>query len=160
MSERSFPKGLMIFGGSVVAVMLLGGLFNPGRGDTRAWYDGLEKPSLTPPDWLFGPVWTVLYILIAIAGRRVWNQTDSSDRSVALRWWTVQMAANAAWSPLFFGAKRPTPALVIIVLMVITIAGFIFTSRKVDKAAPWMFAPYLLWVSFATYLNAEIARRN
>jgi tryptophan-rich sensory protein len=151
-------KGAAIFGGSVAAVAALGGLFNPAVGDTRAWYDALEKPWFVPPDWVFGPVWTTLYILIAIAGYRLWKAERGAPRTAALRWWTVQLLLNGAWSPIFFGAKRPSAALVVIVLMLAAIAALIATSRKVDRAAAWMLVPYLAWVTLATLLNAEIVR--
>ncbi|HEX8618035.1 MAG TPA: TspO/MBR family protein [Thermoanaerobaculia bacterium] len=155
---RGGLRGAAMFGGSVAAVAALGGLFNPAAGDTRAWYDALQKPWFTPPDWVFGPVWTTLYVLIAIAGYRLWRAERGALRSAALRWWTVQLLLNAAWSPVFFGAKRPTAALIVIVLMLAAIAALIATSRKVDRGAAWMLVPYLAWVTLATLLNEEIVR--
>lgn len=153
-------KGLAIFGTAMAAVAALGGIFNPSRGDTRAWYDQLEKPAFTPPDWVFGPVWTTLYVLIAISGARVWRADDSRERTIALRLWAAQLAFNGAWSPLFFGAKKPGLALADITLMLLTIAAYIAVSRKSDKAAAWLFAPYLAWVALATAINAEVVRLN
>lgn len=153
-------KSLALCGTAVAAAATLGGFFNPGRGATREWYRALEKPSFTPPDELFAPVWTALYVMIAISGARVASAAPSAERARALRWWSAQLALNAAWSPLFFGAKMPAAALANIVLMLAAIATYTAASRKVDTKAAWMMAPYLAWVSFATALNAEIVRLN
>lgn len=152
--------GAAIFGGVVAGAAMLGGLFNPGRGATREWYQQLEKPSFNPPDFIFGPVWTALYILIAISGFRVWSSDAGRDRTRALTLWGAQLALNAAWSPLFFGAKKPALALGDIVLMLAAIAAYTAVARKVDKPAAWMMSPYLAWVAFATVLNAAIVRMN
>ena len=150
----------VLFGGIVLLAVAPGSFFNPGRGSTRAWYAALEKPSFNPPDWIFGPVWTALYILIALSGARVWLRHSSPERTAALRWWAVQLLLNALWSPLFFGAKMPGLALVNIVLMLIAIAIYMRRARQVDVPAAWMMTPYLAWVSFATLLNATIVRLN
>jgi benzodiazapine receptor len=155
-----FAKALALCGTAVAATAALGGLFNPGRGTTRAWYSALEKPSFNPPDEIFAPVWTTLYVLIAISGARIASAPPSDERTRAMRWWSAQLALNAAWSPLFFGAKMPAAALADIVLMLAAIAASIAASRKVDTKAAWMMAPYLAWVAFATILNAEIVRLN
>jgi tryptophan-rich sensory protein len=152
--------GAAIFGGAVAGTALLGGLFNPGRGARREWYGELDKPSFNPPDFVFGPVWTALYILIAVSGYRVWASDGGAARVRALGLWGVQMILNAGWSPLFFGAKKPALALGDIVLMLAAIAAYAVAARKVDKPAAWLMAPYLAWVAFATVLNAEIVRLN
>lgn len=162
MSDRNKGKILALAGfvGAVAAAAAFGGMFNPGRGTTRAWYAALEKPPFNPPAAVFGPVWTLLYILIAISAYRVWASADSPERTRALRLWFVQLALNAVWSPLFFGAKRPDLALIDILLLLPAIAAYIAVSRKVDRPAAWMMVPYLAWVSFATLLNEEIFRLN
>lgn len=152
--------GAAIFGGVVAGAAVLGGLFNPGRGTTRQWYDDLEKPAFNPPDVVFGPVWTTLYVLIAISGYRVWFSGPGRERTRALALWGAQLALNAAWSPLFFGAKRPELALGDIVLMLVAIASYSAAAWKVDKPAAWLMSPYLAWVAFAAILNAEIVRLN
>jgi tryptophan-rich sensory protein len=154
-----FVKSLALCGAAVAVAATLGGLFNPGRGGTREWYRALEKPPFTPPDEIFAPVWTVLYMLIAISGARIASAAPSAERTRALRWWCAQLALNAAWSPLFFGAQMPAVALANIVIMLVAIAMAIITSRKVDGKAAWMMAPYFAWVCYATALNAEIVRR-
>ena len=139
---------------------MLGGLFTPGRGETREWYDALEKPSFNPPDFIFAPVWTTLYVLIAISGYRVWSSDAGRERTHALALWGAQLTLNAAWSPLFFGAKKPALALADLLMMLATIASYTAAARKVDKPAAWLMSPYLAWVAFAALLNEEIVRLN
>ena len=157
---KSVLQAAALFGGSVAAVAAAGSIFNPGRSDTRQWYDALEKPSFNPPDFVFAPVWTVLYVLIAVSGARVWRSAPGDARTAALRWWAAQLLLNGAWSPLFFGAKRPAIALADIVLMLVAIGAYVHTARRVDRTAAWLMAPYLAWVAFATILNGEIVRLN
>ena len=159
-STKSVLTAAALFGGSVAAVAAAGSIFNPGRATTRAWYDALEKPSFNPPDAVFAPVWTILYVLIAISGARVWRSAPGDARAAALRWWAAQLLLNGAWSPLFFGAKRPEIALADIVLLLIAIGGYVRKARRVDATSAWLMAPYLAWVAFATILNAEIVRLN
>lgn len=149
-----------IFGGTVTLVAAGGALFNPSRGATRAWYDALEKPSFTPPDAIFGPVWTLLYGMIAVSGARIWLKEPGPARTSALTAWFGQLMLNAAWSPLFFGARRPGLALVDITLMLVAIAVYIRQAHRVDKPAAWLMTPYVAWVSFATLLNAAIVQLN
>ena len=110
---------------------------------------------------MFGPVWTTLYTLMAVAGFRIWNKKDRSpDRARALVLWPTQLALNAAWSPLFFGAKRPDLAMADLLVLMIALILLTRDASKVDKPAAWMFAPYVVWVAFAGVLNAEVIRRN
>lgn len=160
MTNRKRVVGAAIFGGAVAGVAILGGLFNPGRGATREWYAQLDKPSFNPPDVVFAPVWTVLYVLIAISGYRVWMSEGGPERSRALALWAAQLTLNGIWSPLFFGAKKPALALGDILLMLAAIAAYTAAARKVDKTAAWLMSPYLAWVAFATLLNAAIVRLN
>jgi tryptophan-rich sensory protein len=160
MPNKTLPAGAAVFGGAVAAAAILGGFFNPGRGGTREWYRGLEKPPFHPPDAVFAPVWTTLYAMIAISGYRVWTADASRDRTRALALWIAQLTLNAAWSPLFFGAKKPALALGDIVLMLAAVGAYTAAARKVDDAAVALMSPYLAWVAFATLLNGEIVRRN
>jgi tryptophan-rich sensory protein len=132
--------------------LALGGLTVPG-----AWYAGLAKPSFNPPAWLFGPVWTVLYVLIAVAGWRVW-QRDRSDWPMKL-WW-AQLVLNFLWTPVFFAAHQIGPALVVILLMLAAILAFIVTAWRLDRVAAWLFVPYAAWVAFASLLNGSIWMLN
>lgn len=122
------------------------------------WYSLLAKPAFNPPDWIFGPVWTLLYILVAVAGWRTWLRDPGG---MAMRIWAAQLVLNFAWSPVFFGAHMPLPALFVIVALLATILLFIARSAADgDCVAAWLFAPYALWVAFATLLNASIVALN
>ena len=156
MANKKRAVGVAIFGGAVAGIALLGSLFNPGRGATREWYRQLEKPSFNPPDLVFAPVWSTLYVLIAISGYRVWLSDDGRERSRALALWFAQLALNGAWSPLFFGAKKPVLALGDILLMLAAITAYSQAAHKVDRPAAWLMSPYLAWVAFATLLNAAV----
>lgn len=122
----------------------------------RGWYLSLQRPPGTPPNWLFGPVWTALYPTIGVAAWLVWRRIDvgAERKRAALRLWGWQLLVNALWSPAFFGLHRLDVSLVVIVLM---LASILLTMRRfapISRAATWLMAPYLLWVSYATYLNA------
>ena len=123
-----------------------------------AWYDSLVKPSWTPPNAIFGPVWTILYVGIALAGWLVWRRTERFVLPLVL--WVAQLLLNAWWSLLFFGLHRPDIALVDIVALLLVILGFAITARRYSVLASVLFAPYALWVGFATALNFAIARMN
>ena len=130
------------------------------RGNRDSWYRDLRKPSFTPPDRVFPVAWTALYTLIAYSGWRVWSAAPSRERDTALRLWISQLAANAQWSKLFFGQKRPALALANIFALEGSIIGYIAAAHKVDRIAAYAFVPYAAWVAFATVLNAEILRLN
>jgi len=121
------------------------------------WFAGLAKPSFNPPGWLFAPVWTILYVLIAVAGWRVWRL---DAKGWPMRLWWVQLVLNFAWPPVFFRAHRLDASVVIILLLLATIVAFIITARRLDRAASWLFVPYALWVAFASFLNIAIYRMN
>ncbi|TDR93003.1 TspO/MBR family protein [Enterovirga rhinocerotis] len=140
-----------------LVLVLGGGLALGGLTVRGGWYAGLAKPSFNPPAWLFGAVWTVLYILIAIAGWRVW-QRDRSGWPMKL-WW-AQMALNFLWTPVFFGAHQIGLAFVIILLMLAAILAFIATAWRLDRVAAWLFVPYAAWVAFASLLNGSIWMLN
>ncbi len=145
---RSVP-GLAVFVVLVLAAGYSGSMFGPGT-----WYAALTKPPLNPPDWVFAPVWTVLYLAIAVAAWRVWRTGQAVALPLAL--WLAQLAANALWSYLFFGIERPDLAFVdILVLLALAIATAVAFKRR-DRLAGWLMVPYAAWVSFATYLNAGI----
>ena len=118
----------------------------------KAWYPTLHKPLLSPPSWLFGPVWSLLYTLMGIALYLIW-QSNSPHKKRALWLFWIQLALNALWSPIFFGAHLIGHALVIIVLMWLSIYLTIRAFQKISKPASRLLLPYLAWVSFATYLN-------
>ena len=116
------------------------------------WYQTLAKPPFTPPNWLFGPTWTVVYILIAIAGWRV--IITEGFNSTAFRLWLTQMVLNWVWTPVFFGLHHIGFGLVIIACLMTTVIAFMFKAQ--DRLARWCFGPYALWLCFATSLNAAI----
>ncbi|MES2279135.1 MAG: TspO/MBR family protein [Bacteroidota bacterium] len=125
------------------------------------WYSTLHKPSFNPPNQLFGPVWTVLYILIAIAAYRVWKKRDgsalySSTRTV----YFLQLSLNFSWSIIFFGLHQILVALIIIILLWISIIVNMYYFNRFNKTACWLLLPYLLWVSFAGALNFAIYLLN
>lgn len=125
------------------------------------WYAGLIKPALNPPSWIFGPVWTLLYVLMGIAFFLVWRKgADKPHVKQALTVFGVQLALNAAWSPVFFGLHATGTALLIIMALGFAIVATILLFRKIVPAAAWLLLPYLAWVSFATYLNSSIWSLN
>jgi tryptophan-rich sensory protein len=122
-----------------------------------AWYAGLAKPAFNPPNWVFAPVWTVLYILIAIAGWRVWR---GHAGGWAMRLWWAQLVLNFLWSPVFFAAYRIDLALAIVLLLLAIILAFMAAAWRQDRMAAWLIAPYAAWVAFASALNAAIFALN
>ena len=133
----------------------MGGLFMPGE-----WYASLKKPSWNPPGWIFGPVWTALYTMMAVAAWLVWRQGGWGKQRKALLIFLAQLALNAVWTPLFFGLHRPGVAFAEIVLLWLAIAATIAAFRSVSRVAAWLLAPYLAWVSFAAVLNFALWRLN
>lgn len=123
------------------------------------WYASLTKPSFTPPNWVFGPVWTTLYLMMAYAAWRVWR-TANGPRGAALAVFAIQLALNLAWSLLFFGAKQIGLALLDIVVLLMAIVATMAAFARVDRVALWLLAPYFAWVAYASALNFAIWRLN
>ncbi|MFK7791909.1 MAG: TspO/MBR family protein [Devosiaceae bacterium] len=134
---------------------LSGGYFRPGQ-----WYRDLTKPSWNPPDFLFPIAWTILYGMMAFAAWIVWEAAGWPAAAVPIGLWFVQLVLNALWSALFFGLKRMDYALMDVTLMWIIIAATIFTFWPISSLAGWLMVPYLVWVSFAAFLNLTILRLN
>lgn len=147
LMTRAIFLVIMLGGG-----LLIGSLTAPG-----AWYEGLVKPWFNPPNWIFGPVWTVLYVLIAFAGWRTWERDRSSAE---MRLWFVQLALNFVWSPTFFLFEQLWIALIVIVALLVTIVNFLVRTWSKDSAAALAFLPYAAWVAFATLLNLSLAVLN
>jgi len=120
------------------------------------WYASLNKPFFNPPGWLFAPVWSILYVLIAIAGWRVWTAGETTLTSL----WFIQMVLNFLWSPAFFGIQMPALALVIIIVLLVTIYAFIAKAWNRDRTSALLFLPYAAWITFATLLNFSIVVLN
>jgi tryptophan-rich sensory protein len=147
---------LAAFLATVAAVAVAGSLVtDTGPG---SWYAALVKPSWQPPGWAFGPVWTALYVAIAVAGWLWWR--EGPDGSTALGWWWTQLALNLAWSFAFFGLQRPIVALATIGLLDLAIAACIAVGWHVRRAGAVLLVPYLAWTAFATALNAAIVVAN
>lgn len=127
---------------------------------SAAEYQGLAQPAWAPPGWVFGPVWTALYLLMGIAAWLVWKEAGFAGASVALGLFLVQLALNAAWTPLFFGAGLRGWAFLDIVLLWAAILGTVLLFWRIRPLAGALLIPYLAWVSFAAVLNAAIWRMN
>jgi len=126
----------------------------------REWYPLLTKPAWNPPGWIFGPVWTALYLMMSVAAWRVWQRREQPGAPTALTLFFVQLALNALWSVLFFGLRSPGFALAEIVALWICLVLVQRAFWRLDRAAGWLWLPYLLWVSFAAVLNTAIFALN
>ena len=146
---------LLVFVALVAAAAFTGSYFRPGT-----WYERLEKPSWNPPKWLFPVAWTILYAMIAVAGWLAWRAAGPGEAAAPLGLWLLQLVLNAAWSPAFFGLRRPGVALVVVVALWLAILATIVAFLEVDVPAALLMVPYLVWVSYAAALNAWIWRRN
>jgi translocator protein len=124
------------------------------------WYAGLAKPAFNPPNWVFGPVWTALYLMMAFAGWRVWRRRRARDVRLALGAWALQLALNLGWSFVFFGARLIGAALAEIALLLAAILATAVLFWRIDRVAGALFVPYAAWVAFATALNAALWRLN
>jgi benzodiazapine receptor len=121
-----------------------------------AWYAALTKPSFNPPNWVFAPVWSVLYVLVAVTGARIW--LHSLGRGFVL--WVTQLVLNFVWSPVFFGLHLPRLAVAIIAALLLVNVVFIVERWPADRIGALLFVPYVAWVTFATLLNASIVVLN
>jgi benzodiazapine receptor len=125
------------------------------------WYASLNKPFFTPPNGLFGPVWTLLYVMMAVAAWQVWTKAaHGTDRSRALTAFFVQLALNAVWSPVFFGLHTPAIGLIVIVSLLVALAVTLVLFWRIDRIAGLLLVPYLAWVAFATALNGAVVVLN
>ena len=136
------------------AAAATGALFSPGD-----WYKAIRKPSWTPPDWLFPVAWTTLYLCMSLAAMRI-AQSGDVRAPQALGFWTIQIALNALWSPVFFGLRRMRTALIVVALLWVAVAVTMVAFFRIDWVAGLLFLPYIAWVSTATALNAAVLRRN
>jgi benzodiazapine receptor len=125
-----------------------------------AWYAFIAKPPFTPPNWIFGPVWTALYIMMAYAFYRILRLPSAPNRKWVITAFMLQIALNAAWSIAFFGGRSPLLGLIVIVPLCLSVASTLVLFWKRDKLAGALLAPYLSWVLFASALNFEVWRLN
>ena len=123
-----------------------------------SWYPTINKPVFNPPNWIFAPVWTILYVMMGVAGGMIWNKLETDQQNVkkAFTFFIIQLGLNALWSYLFFGLHNPFLALIEIILLWLMIFETYNQFKKIDKIAAYLLLPYLAWVSFATILNASI----
>ncbi|WP_276300210.1 TspO/MBR family protein [Halorussus lipolyticus] len=128
--------------------------------DVATWYPTLAKPAFTPPSWVFGPVWTTLYLLMGVALYLVWRSDRGRIRQVALAVFGAQLVLNAAWTLVFFGSQAIFGGLVVIAVLLATILATMAAFARIDRRAAALLVPYLVWVGFATALNYEIWRLN
>ncbi len=140
---------------AVVLAASSGAIFKPGD-----WYRKMAKPTWTPPDWVFGAGWSVLYIAIAIAGWRVWERADGDAVVLPMAVYAIQLALNAGWSAIFFGLKRPDWAFAEVAALWTAIVANIAVFYPVDPLAAFLLLPYLAWVTFAAALNLAVWRLN
>ena len=148
-------RSLPVFIALVCAVALTGIQFEPGP-----WYAALDKPPLTPPNWVFPVAWTLLYLLIALAGWLAWQQPDGIHRRRAFAAYGLQLLLNAAWSWVFFGQHWMLAGVFNILLLLLAVAINIRLFLPLHKLAAVLLIPYFIWVAFALYLNAGIAWLN
>lgn len=143
---------LLFLGLTVGGGLAIGYLTSPGD-----WYAELRKPAFNPPGWIFGPVWTVLYLIIGVAGWRLWQR----DRGGwPMRLWWAQLVLNFIWTPIFFAAHRIGLALAVVLLLLLAVAACMAASWRHDRMVAWLFAPYAAWVAFASLLTASIYLMN
>lgn len=153
-------RQVAVYGAFIVVCIVVaatGGIAN--SYGLASWYPGLVKPSFNPPGWVFGPVWTLLYGMIAVAGARL-VLSPSRDKEPALALYAAQLALNASWSWVFFYGQAMGAAAVVIVTLWCAILGTIVFSWTKDRLASLLLIPYLAWVSFAAVLNIAIWRLN
>lgn len=155
MVRSSQVIAFLVFLALSFAAAFFGSQFRPGE-----WYESLVKPSWNPPSWIFAPVWTALYFLIAIAGFWLWRHRDRPGARTALMSWVVQLVLNALWSWIFFGEHRIGLAFAEITLLLAAILVTVVLAWRVRRAAGALLLPYLAWVAFAWSLNLTLWRLN
>ena len=150
--------GLLIFLGLCALVAGIGSVVSMSAMDS--WYGNLEQPNWNPPDWVFGPVWSVLYLMIAISGWLVWRARGWTAAQAQLIVWGIQLALNLLWTVLFFGLEQPGLAAIEIVLLWVAIFATINMFWPISSIAAALLVPYLIWVTYATLLTISIWRLN
>jgi tryptophan-rich sensory protein len=137
------------------AAAAIGGLAVPG-----AWYRGLNKPSWNPPDWLFAPVWSILFIMMAVAAWLVWSRRSAADVALAIGLFALQLGLNPLWSWLFFGFHRPDLAFFEVMVFWLVILATTVAFWRISPLAGKLMLPYVAWVGFASFLNLVLWRMN
>ena len=162
-TARSDQRGLASKIWIAVPIIVLAGLamgWLSNSCEDNGWYANLARPSFQPPSWMFGVVWTTLYILMGIAVALIWNEPPSKERNRALTLFFVQLALNFAWSPVFFGGQLIEIGLLLLVAILIAALLTANAFRRLRPLAGWLLLPYLLWLCLAVSLNYETGRLN
>lgn len=154
MKQKQLWISFVIFILLCFVIQLVGGFWT--KETVLTWYPKLAKPSWTPPDWVFGPVWFCLYMMIAVSGWLIYRAENSRQRTIALVLYGVQLALNFIWSFLFFSLRSPTLGIVDIILLCVLIILTIIKAWPVSRLASLLLIPYLIWVSYAATLNIGI----
>ena len=161
---RNSRPNWLILAASIAAALAAGALnavFSPAvSAAAKHWYTMLAKPEWAPPNTWFGPVWTALYVLMGTAAWFIWRERYHRNRTAALAAYTIQLLLNAAWAPLFFGARNIGAGLFVIIALWLSIAWTIREFAAVKPGAAWMLAPYLIWAGFASALNLAMWKLN
>ncbi|GIG24263.1 TspO/MBR family protein [Cellulomonas denverensis] len=155
--RRTWPVLVLLL---VINALVAGGGSIASTSGVHGWYADAAKPDWIPPNWVFAPVWTVLYVLMAVAAWWVWRDVPGRAARLPLVLYGVQLALNAAWTPVFFGAELLGPGLVIILLLEVALVATIVAFHRVHPRAAWLLGPYLAWALYATTLNAAVAALN
>jgi tryptophan-rich sensory protein len=150
-------EGVVAIVAVCLAVQAVGGLLT--AEPVRSWYASLPKPDWTAPSWVFGPVWTALYLMMAVAGSLVWLSRDRDEVGCPLTAFGVQLAANLGWTLMFFGLHSPLLGLIDIVVLWLAVGLTTIQFFRVCRTAGWLFVPYWAWVSYAMLLNGSIVFR-
>jgi len=156
--ERMDISSIIVLSGFIGICFLAaatGAIFRPGD-----WCERLSKPAWRPPNWVFPPAWTLLYLTIAVSGWLVWRTSGFAGAASPLAIYLVQLILNASWSPIFFGMRRPDLAFIEVVMLWLSIIATIAAFHRVNAVAAWLLLPYLAWVTFAAALNLTIWRLN
>lgn len=158
---RPQPRGarswLVLAGLLLLNVLVAGGGSIASSSGVEGWYADAGKPSWVPPNWVFAPVWTVLYVMMAVAAWLIWRRHGARVARTALVLYFVQLALNAAWTPVFFGAEQLGWGLVVILLLEVALVATIVAFHRLTPWVAWLLGPYLVWALYATTLNAGVA---
>ena len=157
IAQRTLRQDVFGLAGVVALSFLVSGLGGAATATSvDSWYQTIQKPPFNPPDWVFAPVWISLFMMMAVAGWRVWRRAGFSREKLACVLYGAQLVLNLAWSILFFGLQQIGLALIEICVLLLSIIATTITFWRIDRIAGLLFVPYLLWVSFATVLNASL----
>ena len=154
---RRDRRPIVIAAVAATLVAMTGGLLT----EIGPWYLALRKPAWQPPDWAFGPAWTIIFALCAAAGAIAWREArDASARRLVIAGFAANAVLNVSWSYLFFTMRRPDLALVEVAFLWLSVLALVLVLRRVSRRAGWLLVPYLAWVSFAAFLNHTIVKLN